>query len=236
MKAGSEDNRATGNVGKALEETLKENQKQIPYRNSKITQLLSDSLGGTASALAVVCCAPEMEHILATHNSLEFAKNCCFIKNCVEVHEMKRKSYGRSLNDCDSLDSLSLPAPKRQHTDSSSSRAQKVVSVDEQDIEAVVMKVLAKQGMTGGGGGLAGGEGAGGERQSLSFEKDVKSIMRTMNTASLEDLQKLKFVGPSRAKKILKAREDGEFGKPMDLTRAGMSESMIKTIFQVGES
>ncbi|KAJ3057034.1 hypothetical protein HK097_001518 [Rhizophlyctis rosea] len=92
--------------------------------------------------------------------------------------------------------------------------------MDEQDIEKVVMRVLAKQGMT------PTAESTGGH------EKDVQAIMKMMNEGKSEELMKLKFVGPSRARKILKGREEGKFGKPMDLMRAGISAEMVKTIFQ----
>ena len=65
------------------------------------------------------------------------------------------------------------------------------------------MRVLAKQGMAT----PSDGEKNGGH------EKDVEGIMKIMNEAKSEELLKLKFVGPKRAMKILKAREEGEFEK-----------------------
>ncbi|KAL0842540.1 hypothetical protein Bca101_015785 [Brassica carinata] len=72
--AGSEDNRRTGNEGIRLEESAKINQSlfalsnvvyalnrklpRVPYRESKLTRILQDSLGGTSRALMVTCLNP----------------------------------------------------------------------------------------------------------------------------------------------------------------------------------
>ncbi|KAI4331710.1 hypothetical protein MLD38_029868 [Melastoma candidum] len=72
--AGNEDNRKTGNEGVRLLESGKINQSlftlsnviyalnnnmpRVPYRESKLTRILQDSLGGTSSALMVACLNP----------------------------------------------------------------------------------------------------------------------------------------------------------------------------------
>ncbi|KVH92183.1 Kinesin-like protein KIF22 (Kid) [Cynara cardunculus var. scolymus] len=72
--AGNEDNRKTGNEGVRLLESTKINQSlfalsnviyalnnnnsRIPYRDSKLTRILQDSLGGTSHALMVACLNP----------------------------------------------------------------------------------------------------------------------------------------------------------------------------------
>ncbi|XP_020113685.1 kinesin-like protein KIN-10C [Ananas comosus] len=72
--AGNEDNRKTGNDGIRLQESAKINQSlfalsnviyalnnnelRIPYRESKLTRILQDSLGGTSQALMIACLNP----------------------------------------------------------------------------------------------------------------------------------------------------------------------------------
>ncbi|KAA0044089.1 kinesin-like protein KIF22 [Cucumis melo var. makuwa] len=72
--AGNEDNRRTGNEGIRLQESAKINQSlfalsnviyalnknlaRIPYRESKLTRILQDSLGGTSRALMIACLNP----------------------------------------------------------------------------------------------------------------------------------------------------------------------------------
>ncbi|CAA0400185.1 unnamed protein product [Arabidopsis thaliana] len=72
--AGNEDNRRTGNEGIRLQESAKINQSlfalsnvvyalnnnlpRVPYRETKLTRILQDSLGGTSRALMVACLNP----------------------------------------------------------------------------------------------------------------------------------------------------------------------------------
>ena len=48
---------ALGNVINALGDE-KSRGKHIPYRDSKLTRMLADSLGGNASTLMIACCSP----------------------------------------------------------------------------------------------------------------------------------------------------------------------------------
>eukprot|EP01018_Ginkgo_biloba_P033017 Gb_27745 [translate_table: standard] len=72
--AGNEDNRRTGNEGIRLTESVRINQSlfalsnvihalnanesRVPYRDSKLTRILQDSLGGTSRALMIACLNP----------------------------------------------------------------------------------------------------------------------------------------------------------------------------------
>eukprot|EP00040_Diaphanoeca_grandis_P034162 m.210573 g.210573 ORF g.210573 m.210573 type:complete len:707 (-) comp33083_c0_seq1:139-2259(-) len=87
--AGSEDNRRTDNVGIRMKESgaintslfvlgkvvdaLNAKQHRIPYRDSKLTRLLQDSLGGTSHACMILNVAPMPEQYLDTYKSLNFA-------------------------------------------------------------------------------------------------------------------------------------------------------------------
>nr|KAF6341391.1 kinesin family member 25 [Myotis myotis] len=44
----------------------------VPYRNSKLTHLLQDALGGDAKLLVIVCVSPGQEHVAETLQSLGF--------------------------------------------------------------------------------------------------------------------------------------------------------------------
>ncbi|KAL5032892.1 hypothetical protein BDV3_001418 [Batrachochytrium dendrobatidis] len=105
--AGSEDNKRTGNVGARMVESgainkslfvlgqvveaLNKGQQRVPYRDSKITRLLQDSLGGSAIGLMIACCASGQEHYWDTYNTLNFASKSSFIKNTVVRHEIAAK-------------------------------------------------------------------------------------------------------------------------------------------------
>ena len=57
---------ALGDVIKALSERSQ----HIPYRNDKLTMLMSDSLGGNAKTLMFVNVSPAESNVDETHNSL----------------------------------------------------------------------------------------------------------------------------------------------------------------------
>ncbi|XP_052054536.1 kinesin-like protein KIF22 isoform X2 [Apodemus sylvaticus] len=86
--AGSEDNRRTGNQGIRLKESgainsslfvlgkvvdaLNQGLPRIPYRDSKLTRLLQDSLGGSAHSILIANIAPERRFYQDTISALNF--------------------------------------------------------------------------------------------------------------------------------------------------------------------
>lgn len=57
------------------------NQKYIPFRDSKLTMLLQDSLGGTSRALLIACVSPAETYADETISTLNFATRTMNIKN-----------------------------------------------------------------------------------------------------------------------------------------------------------
>ena len=53
----------------------------IPYRDSKLTRLLIEALGGEGRTLIVACCSPASAHIDETLNTLHFASRAKNIQN-----------------------------------------------------------------------------------------------------------------------------------------------------------
>merc|ERR1712113_1060783 len=60
--------------------------KLIPYRNHKLTQLMQDSLGGTAKTLMFVNISPSSSNADETINSLKYASRARCIENDVKAH------------------------------------------------------------------------------------------------------------------------------------------------------
>merc|ERR1712032_1377054 len=48
-------------------------EQHIPYRDSKLTYLLRNSLGGDSKTLAIVCCSPHQANFQESLNSIRFA-------------------------------------------------------------------------------------------------------------------------------------------------------------------
>jgi hypothetical protein len=58
-----------------------EAQKYIPYRDSKLTMLLMDSLGGASKALMIACVSPSSQWAEETISTLNYATRTMNIKN-----------------------------------------------------------------------------------------------------------------------------------------------------------
>lgn len=101
--AGSEKVNKTGATGMRLEEAkninsslttlgmvinaLCDGSSHIPYRDSKLTRLLMESLGGNSRTTLIICCAPEQRHLPETLTTLRFGERAKKIQNYAKVNE-----------------------------------------------------------------------------------------------------------------------------------------------------
>lgn len=77
---------ALGNVISALgDESRKAS--HIPYRDSKLTRLLQDSLGGNSQTLMLACVSPAEANYTETLNTLKYANRARNIRNRVTVNQ-----------------------------------------------------------------------------------------------------------------------------------------------------
>uniref|UniRef100_A0A8D3A1S0 Kinesin-like protein KIF21B n=1 Tax=Scophthalmus maximus TaxID=52904 RepID=A0A8D3A1S0_SCOMX len=79
---------ALGNVISALGDQSKKGG-HIPYRDSKLTRLLQDSLGGNSLTVMIACISPSDRDFMETLNSLKYANRARNIKNKVVVNQDK---------------------------------------------------------------------------------------------------------------------------------------------------
>ncbi len=100
--AGTEKVSKSGAVGKTFEEGVKINmslsalgnvihaltsgESFIPYRDSKLTRILQESLGGNYKTTLVVACSPHSYHLEETTSTLKFAQRAKTIKNKVKMN------------------------------------------------------------------------------------------------------------------------------------------------------
>mmetsp|Transcript_3747 Transcript_3747/g.5684 ORF Transcript_3747/g.5684 Transcript_3747/m.5684 type:complete len:1075 (+) Transcript_3747:68-3292(+) len=103
--AGSERVRHSGATGRRLEETKKINQslsalgnviaaltdtkgrQHVPYRDSKLTRILEDSLGGNCKTTMMAMISPALEAFVESLSTLKFANRAKNIKNEARVNE-----------------------------------------------------------------------------------------------------------------------------------------------------
>lgn len=102
--AGSEKVGKTGATGQTLEEAKKINQslsalgncihsltdskknKHVPYRDSKLTHVLKESLGGNTKTCMLIACSPHEYNVEETISTLKFGQRAKTIKNSVKVN------------------------------------------------------------------------------------------------------------------------------------------------------
>jgi len=100
--AGSESQGKTGAVGHILEQSKHINQSllglgrvigalgtaqaHVPYRDSKLTRILQDSLGGNARTSLIVNISPEAVNVFETFSSLRFGQGASLVKNAPRVN------------------------------------------------------------------------------------------------------------------------------------------------------
>src|SRR5205085_3578184 len=79
---------ALGNVISALGDPTKaKHTTHIPYRDSKLTRLLQDSLGGNAQTLMIACVSSAEYNISETVNTLKYANRARNIKNVATINQ-----------------------------------------------------------------------------------------------------------------------------------------------------
>lgn len=103
--AGSEKVGKTGATGETLEEAKKINQslsalgncivaltkapekrKHVPYRDSKLTFILRESLGGNSKTTLMIACSPHLYNLEETLSTLRFGQRAKSIKNQVKIN------------------------------------------------------------------------------------------------------------------------------------------------------
>lgn len=101
--AGSEKVSKTGAEGSVLEEAkninkslsslanviaaLADGKPFVPYRDSKLTRILQESLGGNARTTIIICCSPASYNEMETRSTLHFGQRAKTVKNVVVVNE-----------------------------------------------------------------------------------------------------------------------------------------------------
>ncbi|KAJ3681342.1 hypothetical protein LUZ60_015831 [Juncus effusus] len=96
LKEAQHINRSLSALGDVISSLAQKNA-HVPYRNSKLTQLLQDSLGGQAKTLMFVHISPEVDAVGETLSTLKFAERVATVelgaarsnKDTAEVKELK---------------------------------------------------------------------------------------------------------------------------------------------------
>ncbi|PNH02813.1 Kinesin-like calmodulin-binding protein [Tetrabaena socialis] len=131
--AGSERVKKSGSTGENLKEAqainkslsalgdvisaLATEQQHIPYRNHKLTMLMSDSLGGNAKTLMFVNVSPSDANLDETQNSLQYATRVRTIKNDATKNEANKEMLRLKKQVEYWKEQAGLPADQRDNID-----------------------------------------------------------------------------------------------------------------------
>ncbi|KAJ3412537.1 hypothetical protein HDV05_000618 [Chytridiales sp. JEL 0842] len=88
LKEGSAINQSLSSLGNVISALTApyEQRKYVPYRDSKLTYLLSDSLGGNALTLMLTCCSPTTVNYNESLSTLRFAERVKKVQNRARIN------------------------------------------------------------------------------------------------------------------------------------------------------
>ena len=78
---------------------LVSNEKHIPYRDSKLTRILKESLGGNAKTSLIVTISPSNDDFDETYNSLKFGQMAMEVKNIPKINKLSYVGNFEEKND-----------------------------------------------------------------------------------------------------------------------------------------
>jgi len=78
---------ALGNVIKSLVDVANGRERHVPFRDSKLTWLLKDALGGNAKCAVIACVSPSLINADETASTLKFANRAKLVKVRAQVNE-----------------------------------------------------------------------------------------------------------------------------------------------------
>eukprot|EP00817_Percolomonadidae_sp_ATCC50343_P003728 CAMPEP_0117428428 /NCGR_PEP_ID=MMETSP0758-20121206/8134_1 /TAXON_ID=63605 /ORGANISM="Percolomonas cosmopolitus, Strain AE-1 (ATCC 50343)" /LENGTH=421 /DNA_ID=CAMNT_0005214771 /DNA_START=365 /DNA_END=1626 /DNA_ORIENTATION=+ len=71
----------------------------IPYRDSVLTWLLKDSLGGNAKCMVLASLLPDAEEYNSSLNTLRFSAQCAMVRNKVKINAHSNDNFSNELDD-----------------------------------------------------------------------------------------------------------------------------------------
>ncbi|GAA6015172.1 hypothetical protein JCM11491_000491 [Sporobolomyces phaffii] len=132
---------ALGNCINALCDPRKRG--HVPYRDSKLTRLLKQSLGGNCKTVMIVCVSPSSFHYDETHNTLQYANRAKEIKtkairNVISVDRHVAQYCQQIMRQSQEIERLRTQLSAQQATSALHDRAE-----DERVVQQAVTKVYS---------------------------------------------------------------------------------------------
>ena len=80
-------NKSLTTLGHVINNLTDRNAAHVPYRDSKLTRILQEALGGNSRTTLVVCCSPSVRNIQETLSTLRFGQRAKSIKNRAVINK-----------------------------------------------------------------------------------------------------------------------------------------------------
>ena len=80
-------NQSLSALGLVIKKLTDERSSHVPYRDSKLTRLLQESLGGNAKTALVICCSPSSFNYDETVSTLRFGERAKRVKNRAKINQ-----------------------------------------------------------------------------------------------------------------------------------------------------
>lgn len=74
-------NKSLSTLGLVINKLTDDKEKHVPYRDSKLTRVLQESLGGNSKTALIINCSPAIDNLEETTSTLMFGKRAKNIKN-----------------------------------------------------------------------------------------------------------------------------------------------------------
>ena len=87
MKEAAKINLSLSALGNVISALVDGKTQHIPYRDSKLTRLLQDSLGGNTKTIMIAAVSPASDNYEETLSTLRYASRAKFIKNKPIINE-----------------------------------------------------------------------------------------------------------------------------------------------------
>ena len=88
LREGGHINKSLLTLGNVIAKLSEGNSSHIPYRDSKLTRILSNSLGGNSKTAIICTITPASQHFEETHSTLKFANRAKSINNQVTINQI----------------------------------------------------------------------------------------------------------------------------------------------------
>lgn len=99
LKEANKINLSLSTLGMVISALVERNKSHIPYRDSKLTRLLQDSLGGNAKTIMVANIGPASYNLDESLTTLRYASNAKKIKNTPKINEDPKDALLRRFQD-----------------------------------------------------------------------------------------------------------------------------------------